>query len=99
IDDDDVIEFERWHSKEHMPERVSIPGFLRGSRWRSATGAGSYFVLYETHDASTLRSAPYMERLNDPTPWSTRMFPRFRNMVRSICTVRASVGRGVGRAI
>src|SRR5262249_45432217 len=52
-----------------------------------------------TNDVSTLRSEPYMRRLNDPTPWSTRMFPRFRNMVRSICAVRASFGRGVGRAI
>ncbi len=99
IDDDDIAEFERWHSNEHIPERVSLPGFLRGGRWRSENGAGSYFVLYETRDVSTLRSAPYMQRLNDPTPWSTQMFPRFRNMVRSICAVRASFGRGVGRAI
>jgi hypothetical protein len=27
-----------WHTHEHMPERVSIPGFLRGSRWTGADG-------------------------------------------------------------
>jgi hypothetical protein len=29
-------EFERWHSHEHFPERMGIPGFLCGSRWSSA---------------------------------------------------------------
>jgi len=24
-------EFEHWHSHEHFPERMGIPGFLRGS--------------------------------------------------------------------
>ena len=26
-------EWEEWHTVEHMPERLGIPGFLRGSRW------------------------------------------------------------------
>ena len=26
-------EWEDWHSHEHMPERLGIPGFLRGTRW------------------------------------------------------------------
>ena len=26
-------EFEDWHSHEHFPERMGIPGFRRGSRW------------------------------------------------------------------
>ena len=28
-------EFEDWHTHEHMPERLAIPGFLRGMRWIS----------------------------------------------------------------
>ncbi len=31
-------EFDDWHAHEHMPERLSIPGFLRGSRWVAADG-------------------------------------------------------------
>jgi hypothetical protein len=27
-----LAEFYEWHHREHMPERVSIPGFLRGRR-------------------------------------------------------------------
>lgn len=26
-------EFDRWHTIEHMPERLGIPGFLRGRRY------------------------------------------------------------------
>lgn len=89
-------EWEDWHTHEHMPERLSIPGFLRGSRWISNT---SYFVLYELDTPATLTGAAYLERLNNPTPWSRKMMPHHRNMARSLCEVRASFGRGVGRAL
>ena len=86
-------EWEEWHTCEHMPERLGIPGFLRGSRWTD--GNGAYFVLYETADASVLTGSAYLERLNNPTPWSRRMMPHHRNMVRSLCLVRCGYGEGV----
>jgi len=92
-------EFEDWHSHEHMPERLAIPGFLRGTRWVAASGEPSYFVLYEVAGLVTLTGGPYLERLNDPTPWSRKMMPHHRNMVRSLCEVRASFGRGVAQAL
>ena len=88
-------EWEDWHTHEHMPERLGIPGFLRGSRWSAASGEPSYFVLYETARLSTITSGPYLERLNDPSPWSRKMMPHHRNMVRSLCRVRASFGGGL----
>jgi len=89
-------EWEDWHTHEHMPERLSIPGFLRGSRWVSGS---SYFVLYELDSAATLTGPAYMERLNNPTPWSRQMMPHHRNMVRSLCDVRATFGRGVAGSL
>jgi hypothetical protein len=91
-------EFEDWHSHEHMPERLSIPGFLRGTRWSDASGE-KYFILYELDKPATLTGEAYLERLNDPTPWSRRMMPHHRNMVRSLCAVRASFGGGLPRAL
>ncbi len=90
-------EFEDWHSHEHFPERMRIPGFRRGSRWADAGGAEGFFVLYELDDYETLGSPGYLARLNDPTPWSARLMPHHRNMVRSQCRVVASFGGGVGR--
>ena len=34
---DAVDEHDEWHTHEHMPERLAIPGFLRGTRWIHAT--------------------------------------------------------------
>jgi hypothetical protein len=90
-------EFEHWHSHEHFPERMGIPGFLRGSRWSSADGGEGFFVMYELEDYETLTSAGYLERLNNPTPWSTQMMPRHREMVRSQCRLLHSSGGGIGR--
>jgi hypothetical protein len=92
-------EWEDWHTREHMPERLAIPGFLRGTRWIASSGAPSYFVLYEAADLGTLTRGPYVERLNNPTPWSRKMMPHHRNMVRSLCRVHETSGRGVAQAI
>jgi hypothetical protein len=92
-------EFEDWHSHEHFPERMSIPGFLRGSRWAAADGGEGFFVIYELDAYETLTSPHYLARLNDPTPWSKKMMPHHRNMVRSQCRVIASHGGGVARVM
>jgi hypothetical protein len=88
-------EFGDWHSHEHFPERMSIPGFRRGSRWTSALDDGGVFVLYELERYQTLTSQAYLDRLNAPTPWSTKMMPHHLNMVRSQCRVEASFGGGI----
>jgi hypothetical protein len=88
-------EFEHWHSHEHFPERLSIPGFRRGTRWANAEGGEGYFVVYELEAYETLTSPHYLARLNAPTPWSQKMMPHHRNMVRSQCRVVESFGAGV----
>ncbi len=92
-------EFGDWHSHEHFPERMSIPGFLRGSRWTSTLDAEGFFVLYELERHETLTSKGYLDRLNAPTPWSTKMMPHHLNMVRSQCRVAASFGGGVATSL
>ena len=88
-------EFEHWHSHEHFPERLGIPGFRRGSRWRSATGGQAIFVMYELESYAVLSSEHYLARLNAPTPWSTKMMPHHRDMVRSQSHVLESLGGSV----
>lgn len=85
-------DFEHWHAHEHFPERLAIPGFLRASRWRSADGGDGMFVLYELEDHAVLGSPAYLARLNTPSPWSTRLMPHHRHMVRSQCHVLESGG-------
>jgi len=90
-------ELEHWHAHEHFPERLGIPGFLRASRWTAADGGEGFFVMYELQDHEVLASAPYVERLNAPSPWSTRMMPVHRNMVRTQCKVLQSHGAVTAR--
>ncbi|WP_407524467.1 hypothetical protein [Methylobacterium oryzisoli] len=90
-------EFQDWHSHEHFTERMNIPGFRRGSRWADRDGGEGFFVLYELESPATLVSPSYLERLNAPTPWSTKMMPHHRNMVRSQCRVVESFGGGIAQ--
>jgi len=92
-------EFGNWHSHEHFPERMGIPGLRRGSRWTSTLGADGFFVLYELEMYETLTSAAYLDRLNHTTPWSTKMMPHHLDMVRSQCRVAASFGGGIAIAL
>lgn len=90
-------EFEDWHAHEHFPERLGIPGFRRATRWSSVDGEGGVFVMYELASFDVLSSEGYAARLNAPTPWSSRMMPHHRNMVRSQCRVLESEGAVTAR--
>jgi hypothetical protein len=85
-------EFEHWHSHEHFPERLALPGFLRASRWADASGGEGFFVLYELATYGVLVSPEYLASLNAPSAWSRKMMPHHRNMVRSQCHVLESSG-------
>ena len=90
-------EHDAWHSGEHLPERLAIPGFLRGRRCRALDEAArwTYFILYEVRDASVMTSSAYLERLNNPTPWSRKLFASCR-LARTLCRVVESRGGGIG---
>jgi hypothetical protein len=90
------LEMIRWHDREHVAERVGIPGFLRGRRYDSADRPREYLDVYETESAETVRSAPYVLRLNFPTEWTKRVLPHFRDTVRFGCEVVLTTGRGQG---
>jgi hypothetical protein len=92
-------DYNAWHSLEHMPERMSVPGFRRGRRCIAVEGTPAhrrYFMMYETESVETLGSAPYLARLNDPTPWTRRILSEYIAPSRTICRVLRSSGRGVG---
>jgi hypothetical protein len=92
-----LAEFYEWHHREHMPERVGIPGFLRGRRYIAVRGAPEFFTLYEATSTDVLAGPHYLERLNNPTPLTRHVIPKyFRNMVRGVCDVRFSIGGGEG---
>lgn len=94
---DAIAEHDHWHTYEHLPERLGIPGFLRGTRWVAMHGQPRYLVLYEVADLGVLTSAAYRTRLDHPTSWTSRMMSHYRGMRRGFCAVTGSTGFGAGR--
>ncbi|OYU46999.1 MAG: hypothetical protein CFE31_18730 [Rhizobiales bacterium PAR1] len=65
-----------WHTREHMPECLSIPGFLTGKRLRlPTTESYVYGTVYAAEDVEVFRSPAYLERTNNPTPWTAAAVP------------------------
>jgi hypothetical protein len=79
--------FNEWHPREHMPERVGIPGFRRGRRYIALDAQIEFFTLYEADAKSVLVGKDYKDRLNSPTDWSRRSVGAFLNNLRGICDV------------
>lgn len=90
------VAYLEWHNREHMAERVGIPGFLRGRRYAALDGAPEFFTLYEAEHLQVLTGPDYTARLNNPTPQTRRVAPLLRNNVRSLCRVALSLGAGQG---
>lgn len=85
-----------WHTEEHLPERLALPGFNRGRRFICLDGSPKFLILYELAGLDVLRSAPYLERLNNPTPWTSRSLPEFRNNFRTAFKVLGAAGNTSG---
>ena len=97
----DVVEeardgFYEWHNKEHIPERLSIGGFLRGRRYRGASAAPEWLTIYEAANLETLTGKAYLDRLNNPTPATQASVKQFRNTARSICQIEHTSGESTG---
>ncbi|MGF1622424.1 MAG: hypothetical protein ACFCUR_17670 [Rhodomicrobiaceae bacterium] len=93
IPEDNLLDFQKWHNCEHMPERVSIPGFNRGCRYRGWDGRSHFLMFYETATADVLGSEAYLSALNAPTPWTRRALQYFRNPVRNIYELIGGAGQ------
>jgi hypothetical protein len=93
-------EFDRWHTYEHMPERVGVPGFRQGRRYMNWKLASHIcFTMYEGAHTETFRSPGYLARLNDPTPWTRRVGAAQTDFLRGAFEVRLSLGAGIGGAM
>jgi len=95
-DEQDINE---WLNREHHPERVGVPGFLRARRYLAVEGSPKYFTWYDTESPAVLASKAYVERLDNPTPWTRRSTPHFRNFCRTACRITARFGEAEGGTV
>ena len=96
VADDGRAQFYEWHDKEHVPERLAIPGFRRGRRFAKSHHSPEWLTMYEADDLAVLTSPAYLARLNTPTPATQRTLEHFRNTSRAVCRIVRSLGTSNG---
>ena len=92
------LRYQEWHNCEHVPERVSIPGFVEGRRYRVASTGPLFFMCYVTRDPDVLSSPAYLAALNAPTPWTREALGHFQNPERSLYRRLHEVGSAPAHA-
>jgi hypothetical protein len=95
IDAADEANFNHWYDREHLEERVAIPGFLEARRYVAHQANPKYLCLYSTETFEVLDSPAYRAKLANPTEWSAKTMARFKDMIRAVA--RITVSRGTGR--
>src|ERR1700704_4127185 len=93
VDAADEAEFNGWYDREHLEERVAIPGFLEARRYVAHRGSPKYLCLYSTATFEVLDSPAYRKVLSNPTDWSKTTMARFKNMIRAIARITISSGQ------
>ena len=99
IDPAHEAEFNRWYDREHLEERVAIPGFLEARRYVAHDGNPKYLSLYSTETFEVLDSPAYRSALANQTAWSKANIARFQNMIRGVAHITVSRGTGRGAAL
>lgn len=96
IQEENWTETIRWYDREHHIERVGVPGFLSARRFLAIEGAPRLFIRYETESVDVLTSAAYLQRANNPTPWTQLSQPTFRDNSRTVCEISRRAGGAEG---
>ena len=84
------FDYNLWHSLEHMSERMSVKGFLRAFRCVGLKGTNDndkYFMMYDVKNKDILSSKQYLNRLNNPTDWTSKILSKYVYPSRAICEV------------
>lgn len=99
IRDDKREDFMEWHPRQHMVERLGIPGFLRGRRLIALAGEPEFLTVYELRAPEVLLSDAYRQRLGAPTAWSAATLPAFTDNTRGACRILHTQGYAMGGAM
>ncbi|MGJ7544773.1 hypothetical protein [Variovorax sp. LT1R16] len=98
---EEEADFNEWFDREHLAERVAIPGFLEARRYVSLGAPTRYLQIYNSIEFAVLDSAPYRAALANQTEWSNHHISRFIAPTRVVGRLvrSAGVARGVAVAL
>jgi hypothetical protein len=89
-------DFNRWYDREHVEERIAIPGFVVGTRYIAAEASRKYLGLYRTESLDVFSTPAYRQAFEHQTPWSVVNLGRMQDTVRRVCTIASETGMGGG---
>ncbi|MDN7946610.1 hypothetical protein QZM79_21610 [Burkholderia multivorans] len=97
IDPAHEADFNAWYDREHMQERVAIPGFTHARRFRATDrGLRKYLALYVTDTLDVFRGDAYRRAFAQQTAWSLANFERMTGTQRRVGELTIEAGDGEG---
>jgi hypothetical protein len=76
-------EFNEWYDSEHLPALASVPGVLCARRYSGSGATQRYVALYHLGAPEVSRSAEWRKAAD--TPWTQKLRPHFRDLLRIDC--------------
>ncbi|KWF04013.1 DUF4286 family protein [Burkholderia pseudomultivorans] len=97
IDAAHEADFNAWYDREHMQERVAIPGFTHARRFRATDdGPRKYLALYVTDTLDVFHGDAYRRAFTQQTAWSLANFERMTGTQRRVGELTIEAGDGEG---
>jgi hypothetical protein len=76
-------EFHDWYDKEHIPERLRVPGFLNAERWIAEDKPAVHVATYDLERPAVLSAEPYRAVAGpNQSPWTKRVTAMCRRIMR-----------------
>ncbi len=95
----DERELNEWYNREHIDERVNLPGFHRARRYVAVRGSPKYLATYECNKVGDLATPDYLHLLANQTPRSQAAMAKFMHFDRLTLRAQVDLTHGVGGAL
>ncbi|MBL0898424.1 MAG: hypothetical protein IBJ17_06975 [Reyranella sp.] len=95
----DERDFNEWYNREHVDERVNLPGFHRARRYVAVRATPKYLATYECDSVVDLATPGYLRLLANQTPWSKSVMARFTHFQRLTLRMQVDQTHGIGGAL
>ena len=95
----DERDYNEWYNREHIDERINLPGFHRARRYVAVRGTPKYLATYECDSADDLATPGYLRMLTHQTPWSDSVTAKFTRFNRLTLRMQVDLTHGIGGAL
>ena len=93
---EDLADYRAWITKEHIADRTFLPGWNGARFCVDVTNELAHFFLYATENKDVFSAQPYLNVLNNPSPWTNRIMPKFGPFDRALGEQLFKLGNGFG---